>query len=112
MPVRFCLLGSNGDISGAVRPMTMSSNTTHPPTNILGFIKGCRGLIWRRWRVTSGPEPEDNVVLAVKADPRVGNGVEHVDDEIDDDEGDRVGQHRPGDQRIVPRVDRRDQKLS
>src|SRR5262249_474557 len=50
------------------------------------------------------------VALFAKADPRVDQGVQKVDHEIDDDKRDRVGEHGASDQRIIPRLDRGDQQ--
>src|SRR5262245_12123215 len=109
---RFWPLGSYGESKGASAPAIIRIATIVAPTAIFGVSHGRMTARSRRERPERGaPAPTTSMaVLSAKADPRIDDGIQDIDREIDDDEGDRVGQHGAGDQRVVARLDRRDQQ--
>src|SRR6185437_9878554 len=108
---RSCALGSYGAIHGASAPATMRISTMPAPTTILGLSNGriARQRVARIRRPTL-PPGASIATLLLKADPRVDETVMDVDHEIDRNERQRIDDDCSGDQRIVPRLDRGNQK--
>src|SRR5712692_4344804 len=109
---RFWPLGSYGEIHGANAPTMIRITTIMPPTRTFALSHGRIAARSRRGRAERGgpTTSASRVALLCKADPRVDKSVEDIDREIDGDERDRVGEHGAGDQRVIPRLDRRDQQ--
>src|SRR5262249_14169214 len=111
--LRFCAFGSKGAIQGASAPVIMRASTMTLPTVILGFSNGrtaAKRRLLRGGCCSASTKAKSTVELLFKANPRIDDPIEDVDDEIDCHEGQRIDDDRSGDERIVARLDRRDQQ--
>src|SRR5712691_874898 len=109
---RFWAVRSEGAIKGADSPTAIRISTITPPAMIFGVNRGRMAARSRRLRPERGSAATSasRAALFSKPDPRIDQGIQKVDGEIDDDERDRVGEHGAGDQRIIARLDRGDQQ--
>src|SRR5436309_13691373 len=85
---RFWALGSYGAIKGANSPTVIRISTITPPAMIFGVDQARMAARTFRLRTERGLPATSafRIALFAKADPRIDQGVEKVDREIDDDE--------------------------
>src|SRR5215831_19695892 len=96
--VSSCLLGLYGATAGPRMPTTMKVNTIRPPVKALVCNRGAK-------------RPTRPGVFSV-ADSRVNDCIKSVNNQVDDNESRRVGDHDSRDERIITGVQGGDQKAT
>src|SRR6266576_3514823 len=87
--------------------MTVASRAAQPTTTrSLPTMRNIRPRLRGRERSTDRGTTATVAATSAKPDPRVGDGIEHVGDEVAEDDGDGAENRDRQDDRVVPREDR------